>query len=313
LLYSLCLLLFKLFEWFAWFAVDADKEPEQSCAVKQKGGKSCINLGPSIKVSGLIVCALFLLMMSPALVQAQFEFIPYNYTTNYGKITILGYTGPDSAVAIPATIRGLPVGAIGDNAFAFKGTLTSITIPDSVTTIGISAFDFCSGLRTVTIGSNVNHIRSFAFRLCQGLTNVVLPGSITNIGYNAFFGCNSLTTIYFKGNTPSLEDGAFTFAPATIYYKPGTIGWQPRMLATADSLSVRTNGFGFSIAGTRGLSIVVEASTSFSNPVWFQMGSYTLTDNPLELIDLSWTNKPACFYRAGSVAFGGLPMSLSPL
>jgi len=208
-------------------------------------------------------------------------------------------------------LKGVTVGAVGDSAFAFKGTLTSVTIPDGVTTIGISAFDFCSGLRTVTIGNGVNHIRSFAFRMCHGLTNIVLPGSITNIGYNAFFACSSLKTVYFKGNAPTLEESAFAFGPATVFYKQGTTGWHPRMLTTADRLSVRTNGFGFSIAGTQGLGIVVESSTNFSNPVWSQVGSYTMTSNSLELIDLSWTNNPACFYRAGSVAFGGLSMSLS--
>jgi hypothetical protein len=56
----------------------------------------------------------------------------YIYTTNTGTVTILGYTGPGGAVTIPDTINGLPVASIGDNAFE-GSSLTSVTIPDSVT------------------------------------------------------------------------------------------------------------------------------------------------------------------------------------
>jgi hypothetical protein len=280
----------------------------QSRGVKPRATESFLIQEARGKTFGRMACILMLLVACTAMVHAQ-QFIPFTYTTNNGRLTITGYSGIANDVAIPDTIQGMPVGAVGDNAFAFKTALTSVTIPNSVSTIGISAFDFCNSLRTVTIGTNVSQIRSFAFRMCHGLTNVVLPGSITNIGYNAFFACNNLTTIRFKGNAPSLEEAAFTFAPATAYYTPGTAGWQPRMVTTADGIGVRTNGFGFAIAGTPGLGFMVESNTNFSNLNWSQVGSYTLTSNSLDLIDLSWTNNPACFYRAGSMSFGGLPMS----
>jgi len=88
---------------------------------------------------------LLLLLTLPAVVQAQF-----NYTTDNGTITITGYTGPGGAVAIPDTINGLPVTSIGYFAFA-RATLTSVTIPNSVTSIGHSAFRVCRSLTSVTI------------------------------------------------------------------------------------------------------------------------------------------------------------------
>ena len=75
------------------------------------------------------------------MVQAQF-----NYTTNNGTITITGYTGPGGAVAIPDTINGLPVTRIGDSAFDGETSLTSVTIPNSVTSIGEEAFSCCTSL-----------------------------------------------------------------------------------------------------------------------------------------------------------------------
>ena len=60
----------------------------------------------------------------------------FNYTINNGTITITGYTGPGGAVTIPDTINGLPVTSIGDCAFYNCTSLTSVTIPNSVTSIG---------------------------------------------------------------------------------------------------------------------------------------------------------------------------------
>ena len=51
-------------------------------------------------------------------------------------ITITGYTGPGGEVIIPATIDGLPVISIGNWAFESLTSLTSVTIPNSVTIIG---------------------------------------------------------------------------------------------------------------------------------------------------------------------------------
>src|SRR6266540_3942987 len=66
---------------------------------------------------------ILLLLAPPAVAQAQF-----NYTTNNGTITIMGYTGPGGAVTIPSTINGLPVTRIGDQAFSYCNSLMAITV-----------------------------------------------------------------------------------------------------------------------------------------------------------------------------------------
>src|SRR4030095_7344970 len=65
----------------------------------------------------------------------------YAYTSNNGAITITRYTGPPVAV-IPSEINGLPVTSIGQYVFHF-GSLTSVTIPNSVTSIANGAFQSC--------------------------------------------------------------------------------------------------------------------------------------------------------------------------
>ena len=80
--------------------------------------------------------------------------------------------------------------------------LTTITIPNSVTSIGERAFYDCDGLTSITIPNSVTSIGYGAFDFCSGLTSVSIPNSVTSIGSGAFRGCSGLTTIAVQdGNT----------------------------------------------------------------------------------------------------------------
>ncbi|MDY6371014.1 MAG: leucine-rich repeat protein, partial [Bacteroidales bacterium] len=79
--------------------------------------------------------------------------------------------------------------------------LTTITIPNSVTSIGGSAFFGCSGLTSVTIGNSVTSIGDSTFRGCSGLTSVTIPNSVTYIGDYSFSGCSGLTSVSFNADS----------------------------------------------------------------------------------------------------------------
>ncbi|AKB29104.1 Chitin binding protein [Methanosarcina siciliae T4/M] len=128
----------------------------------------------------------------------------FTYTSDGTSVTITGYSGPGGDVVIPDTIVGLPVTVIGGSVFK-NVALTSVVIPDSVTTIGDSAFYGCSGLTSVPIGNNVTSIGGSAFYKCSGLTSVVIPDSVTSIGGSAFYECNGLTSVVI----PSIGGSAF--------------------------------------------------------------------------------------------------------
>ncbi len=189
----------------------------------------------------LTALSLFLWVAAP---RAAAQTLDYSYETNNGTITITGYTCPRGAVIIPETINGLPVTSIGD--WAFNGcSLTSVTIPDSVTSIGGAAFSECRSLTSVTIGNGVWSIGEYAFDGCTKLISVMveegnsvyssldgvlfnksqttliqcpggkagsymIPNSVTSIEASAFSGCNRLTNVTIPNSVTSIEASAFS-------------------------------------------------------------------------------------------------------
>jgi len=106
-----------------------------------------------------------------------------------GTITIATYIGRDKDVIIPEKAKisekeELPVGAIGNKVFSDK-ELTSVTIPNGVTTIGKMAF-YKNKLTSVIIGNDVTSIESYAF-YANKLTNITI-GANVSIDYWAFDG-----------------------------------------------------------------------------------------------------------------------------
>ena len=86
------------------------------------------------------------------------------------------------------------VTSIGNSAFSNCRSLTSITIPNSVTSIEDYAFENCS-LTNITIPDSVTSIGNYAFSHCFSLTSITIPDSVTSIGTSAFDSCSSLKTI----------------------------------------------------------------------------------------------------------------------
>ena len=99
---------------------------------------------------------------------------------------------------------------IGDCAFDGLG-ITSITIPDSVTSIGNDAFGDCENLTDITIPDSVTSIGDYTFYGCKSLTSITIPCSVTSIGDYTFYGCKSLTSITIPCSVTSIGNDAFGF------------------------------------------------------------------------------------------------------
>lgn len=90
---------------------------------------------------------------------------------------------------------------IGDRAFDYLTNLTSIIIPEGVTSIGSSAFLQCENLISVSIPDSMISIGNDAFANCYNLTSITIPEGLLSIGASAFFGCSSLTSVTFENQT----------------------------------------------------------------------------------------------------------------
>jgi hypothetical protein len=162
------------------------------------------------------------LMGLPAVVQAQTYTNSYgiwNYAnTGNGTCAITGYTGSGGAVTIPSTINNLTVAGIGNGAlfgvFFENTTLTSVTIPNSVTTISDGTFADCTSLTNVTIGTNVTSVGDGSsgegvFQGCSSLASITIPNSVTNIWTQTFLECSGLTNAVIGNGVLSIGDSAF--------------------------------------------------------------------------------------------------------
>lgn len=142
----------------------------------------------------------------------------FNPTT--GMIT--GYNGTDTVVVIPSKINGITVETIGHTAFRYS-SVTSVTIPDSVTFISDSAFAYCSSLTNISIPNSVTYIGFSAFNSCTSLKSITLPSSLSTIQSYAFYNCGNLKTIRIPVSVTSIGNCAFDVCPSlmTVTY-PGS-------------------------------------------------------------------------------------------
>ena len=121
---------------------------------------------------------------------------------------ISDYTCSGNDVVIPATIGGVSVTSIGNSAFRDNNNLTSVTIPNSVTSIGDYAF-YDNNLTSVTIPDSVVSIGNNAFSY-NNLSRVTIPNSVTSIGEYAFYN-NNLRSVIIPDSVRSIGDEAFMF------------------------------------------------------------------------------------------------------
>ncbi|MCT4507947.1 MAG: leucine-rich repeat protein [Tepidibacter sp.] len=134
-------------------------------------------------------------------VEAGFEF-------SNGEIT--GYLGSETEIVIPSIIDGKKVTSIGTNAFKSKG-ITSVEIPDTVTTIGSGAFSYCKSLTSVTIPKGVTKLGKGAFGYCENLRSATILSGVESIGEYLFYKCTNLESVTIPSGVKSIGNKAFAY------------------------------------------------------------------------------------------------------
>ena len=155
-------------------------------------------------------------------------------TLNFNAINCQDFSSNPFGTALTTVNIGDSVQRIPANFVSGCDVLTSITIPNSVTSIGNSAFEDCSSLTTlnfnaincqdfnyyylpfrgtslttVNIGDSVQRIPANFVRGCSGLTSVSIPTGVTSIGNGAFNGCSGLTSITIPTGVTFIGNSAF--------------------------------------------------------------------------------------------------------
>ena len=118
----------------------------------------------------------------------------------FGGATALTSIEFPKDVAFADTITGVLKGCT---------SLTSVSLPASVTKIPSHMFDGCTSLTSVTALSEIESIGDGAFQNCSSLTGIDFPGTLTSIGSSAFQGCASLVSVPNLSKVTNMGWGAF--------------------------------------------------------------------------------------------------------
>ena len=194
----------------------------------------------------------FLGYSSPSLVMGDYtaQFIPVEDDPDHPfpgpppkTVTITKYTGTESTVILPSTISSWPVTKVGEDALKDNTTITSVTIPDSVTEIGANAFAGCTNLTSVNYAGDWSNLtiqsgnpavqdaaneQLFDFEFTPDNTAVIvirykgtaadvtIPSRyqgkpVTMIDHAAFHNNSAVTSVTIPDSVTAIPDDAFGF------------------------------------------------------------------------------------------------------
>ena len=143
--------------------------------------------------------------------------VTFNNEVKYIGYTALKGFSTLTSITIPESVT-----SIGDYAFQNCNRLTTVNIPDNVSKIGISAFQGCSSLLSINIPEGVTSIQNNAFYECRSLASITIPESVTSIGSRAFYSCKNLTSITIPESITSISD-AFSASGLTNITIPKSV------------------------------------------------------------------------------------------
>jgi hypothetical protein len=167
----------------------------------------------------------FILLITPLSATAQ-QFGDFTYSSDGLGITITGYTGPGGAVSIPdivpdPTFGDLPVTTVGNYAFQNKSSITSVSVPYSITSVGTLAFESCTSLLAIDVDAANGAYSSLDGVLFDKNQTVLIvfppgkvgsypiPASVSQIGDYAFLGSLYLTNVTISPGVISIATSAF--------------------------------------------------------------------------------------------------------
>ena len=156
-------------------------------------------------------------------------------------------------------------------------TLSSYNIKEGTKWVGSHAFSGCTNLTSITIPDSVTSIGDYAFSNCSSLNSIEISNSITSIGYKAFSGC-TLSLI----NNSSLDAVSNSYWGATVYD-----------IVTEEGLCVSSNTLVYLKNKNITTAIIPESVTTLSNNIFngcFNLTAVTLPSSLTTIGDRVFAN-----------------------
>ena len=141
----------------------------------------------------------------------------FEYEKTEEGIVITRYSGKEAYPMIESHYGGVPVTAIGKEAFKSCIHLKKIRLPDTVTSIGDSAFYGCSGMISVSLPDSLVLIGDHAFEGCTSLTSIVIPEKVEEIPFMAFEKCAGLTSVTLPEGVKTIRPCAFSHCSSLTF------------------------------------------------------------------------------------------------
>jgi len=268
--------------------------------------------------------------ITTAIIPASVTYNSVSYSvTSIGESAFAGCDGltsisiPNSVTSIGyqafSSCAGLPV--IDNTRYAdtylveaVDKTLSTYTIKEGTKWIGDGAFSGCTGLTSIEIPNSVTSIGGIAFSGCTGLTSVTIPNSVTSIGGYAFFGCSSLTSPVFNAHMfvymPTSYSGAYTIPNGIESIAGGAFSSCSGLTSVTIPNSVTSIG-GSAFSGCTGLTSVTipNSVTSIGGYAFFGCSGLTSVTIPNSVTSIGGY----AFYMCDGLTSISIPNSVTSI
>lgn len=144
--------------------------------------------------------------------------LTYTYNEELGGYEVSMGSCTDTEVLIPVSYSGKPIVKIAEYGFKDQA-ITSVTIPDSVTSIGDFAFQGCAKLTSPDLPNGISSFGWGVFYGCQSIVNIELPDTLTSIGRSSFEDCTNLVSIEIPEGVESIGHYMFSGCKSLAYVK----------------------------------------------------------------------------------------------
>ena len=214
----------------------------------------------------------------------------------------------DSSGGSPATYT---VSEVGTQVFFNNRDITSVVIPNSVTSIAAFAFYGASSVTSVTLGNGVTSIGTAAFAQNTALPSVTIPPSVTTLFDSAFSGTTSLTSVTLQAGLVTIDYNVFRDSGLTSVIIPNSVTTiNPNAFMDALSLATVTFGSGITLvdsgafSGAPVTSVTIAPGTTALSASWFTdmsaLASISIPGSVTSIPDDTFDGKPLTTVTLGT-------------